>query len=143
MELIESVPNKSDHVGMWGALLGACKVHGNLVIARKAVDALLKLEPQNEASNVILSRTYAATNRWVDSYRVRKQMEERDLMKDVANSWIEVKNEMHKFPAKDQFHYQIGDIYKVLGKLVYHMKEAGYVPEPNLRLILDDDNDGG
>ncbi|KAK3419302.1 hypothetical protein EUGRSUZ_J01338 [Eucalyptus grandis] len=145
MELIESVSNKSNHVGMWGALLGACKVHGNLAIARKAVDALLNLEPQNAARYVMISSIYAATNRWDDSCRVRKQMEERALTKDVANSWIEVKNEMHKFPAKDQFQYQMGDLYEVLGKLAYHMKEAGYVPEPNLTLILenDDDDDGG
>ncbi|KAI3427453.1 uncharacterized protein J3R85_009494 [Psidium guajava] len=131
MDLMESVSDKSDHVGMWGALLGACKVHGNLVIARKAVDALLKLEPRNAARYVMLSSIYAATNRWDDSCGVRKQMENRDLTKDVANSWIEVKNEMHKFPAKDRFHYRIGDIDEVLGKLACHMKEAGYVPEPN------------
>ncbi|KAL3741375.1 hypothetical protein ACJRO7_016933 [Eucalyptus globulus] len=120
MELIESVSNKSKHVGMWGALLGACKVHGNLVIARKAVDALLNLELQNAARYVI----------WDDSCGVRKQMEERDLTKDVANSWIEIKN-------------NIGDTYEVLRKLAYHKKEAGYVPEPKLRLILDDDDDDG
>ncbi|KAK2632550.1 hypothetical protein EUGRSUZ_L01410 [Eucalyptus grandis] len=124
IELIDSVSNKSNHVGMWGAILGACKVRGNLVISRKAVDALLNLEPRNAARYVMLSRVYAATNGWDDSCRVRKKMEERDLTKDVACSWIEVKKEMHKFPAKDQFHHWIGDLYEVLKKLAYHMKEA-------------------
>ncbi|PKI79425.1 hypothetical protein CRG98_000172 [Punica granatum] len=140
MEIIERVPDKSNHVGLWGSFLGACRVHGNLDVARRAAEALFELEPRNAGRYVMLSNIYAADNRWDDARRVRKLMEERGLRKDLANSWIEVKDVRHEFAAKERYHGQIDCVYDVLRRLTDHIKESGYVPKTNSTYIsLDDD----
>ncbi|CAN1753920.1 Pentatricopeptide repeat-containing protein At5g44230 [Linum perenne] len=45
MEFVERTPVLSDHVGIWGALLGACRIHQNVDLAMKAAETLFKMEP--------------------------------------------------------------------------------------------------
>ncbi|XP_026406437.1 pentatricopeptide repeat-containing protein At2g21090-like [Papaver somniferum] len=125
VKFVETAPSKLDRCGMWAALLGACRVHGNLDIARKAAEALFELEPRNSGRYVSLSNIYAATGRWDDARRVRNLMKERSLEKEVAYSWIEVRSQRHGFVAKDKYHCQMEEIYNIASELVSHM-EAGY-----------------
>ncbi|KAL5557015.1 hypothetical protein UlMin_039251 [Ulmus minor] len=63
------------------ALLGACRVHGNVEIGEKMGRKLVDLDPENSRSYVMLYNIYAAAERWMDAERVRSEMEKRGLKK--------------------------------------------------------------
>ncbi|XP_010246195.1 PREDICTED: putative pentatricopeptide repeat-containing protein At5g37570 [Nelumbo nucifera] len=85
--LIESMPVEP-HAGAWGALLGACRLHGNIEIGEVVAGRLFELEPLNAGNYVLLSNIYAAADRWLDVSKVRHKMRERGVRKIPGCSWI-------------------------------------------------------
>ncbi|KAL2504668.1 Pentatricopeptide repeat-containing protein [Abeliophyllum distichum] len=139
LEVIEKAPNGSDHIGMWGALLGACRVHGNLELARRTARALFALEPKNTGRHVMLSNIYATAGMWDDAHRVRRLVNDSGLKKEAGSSWIEVKNARHEFIAEDMFHSEIEEIHELLQSLVDQMKDAEYMPHIKIPLFPEYD----
>lgn len=76
------------HAGAWGALLWACKIHGDITLGKEVAGRLFKIEPQNAANYVLLSDMYAASNQWSDVNHVRNQMIEKGIRKLRGCSWI-------------------------------------------------------
>lgn len=62
-------------------------------------------------------------------------MKDVGIKKGTGYSWITVKNRVHVFQAKDNFHERNNEIQAMLVKLRREMKEAGYVPDTNLSLF--------
>eukprot|EP01018_Ginkgo_biloba_P033469 Gb_14617 [translate_table: standard] len=125
------------NVAIWGALLGACRIHGNVELGKKAAEHLLELEMQDAGTYVLLSNIYAAAGRWDDVTNVRKMMRARRVKKQPGCSWIEIKNRTHTFVAGDRLHPQSEEIYAELQSLSEQLKEAGYVADTNLVLMHD------
>uniref|UniRef100_A0A0E0K127 Uncharacterized protein n=1 Tax=Oryza punctata TaxID=4537 RepID=A0A0E0K127_ORYPU len=123
--------------GSWGALLGACHVHGNVEIAEEVAEALFQLEPENSGRYVMLSNIYSAAGQWDDARQVRALMKGKGLRKDQAYSWIEVQRAKHMFVADDTSHREANEIYEMLDKLFHHMLIIGdAVEDKQGKLVL-------
>eukprot|EP01018_Ginkgo_biloba_P039317 Gb_36398 [translate_table: standard] len=132
---INKMPIKPD-VGVWGSLLGACRIHINIEVGEHAAEQLLELDPQNTAPYVLLSDIYAASGRRDSIEKVRKMMQDRRVKKKPGLSWIVVNKQVNSFLVGDRSHPQTQNIYAELERLSGQMKAAGYVPDT--RYVLND-----
>ncbi|XP_008453700.2 pentatricopeptide repeat-containing protein At1g09190 [Cucumis melo] len=83
--LIKSMPMQPNAT-LWGALLGACRTHGNLKLAEMAVKELISLEPWNSGNYVLLSNMLAEEGRWEEVENVRQWMREKSVKKAPGQS---------------------------------------------------------
>eukprot|EP01018_Ginkgo_biloba_P031529 Gb_16954 [translate_table: standard] len=130
---INKMPTEPN-AAVWGALLGACRIHNNPKLGEHAAECLLELAPQNDGTYVLLSNIYAAAGRWDDVAKVRKLMKDRGVKKQLGCSWVEVKNKVHAFTVGDRSHPQAKEIYATLELWAGEMEAAGYVPNMNFAL---------
>ncbi|KAG6474878.1 pentatricopeptide repeat-containing protein At5g39350-like [Zingiber officinale] len=89
-DLIQGMPFQPNHA-VWGALLGACVIHGNVELGELAAKHLFEIEPENTGNYVLLGNIYAAAGRWEDVESVRGLMTGRGLKKAPGSSLIEAK----------------------------------------------------
>ncbi|XP_058108628.1 pentatricopeptide repeat-containing protein At2g33760-like [Magnolia sinica] len=133
LELMDTMTVEKDE-GLWGALLGACRIHGNIGLAEKAANCLLELQPRNPGYYVLLSNIYANAGRWEDVAKVRDMMTNRGLKKTPGWTWIEIDNKTHQFSVGDRIHPQSEEIYRMLESLRKKLEMAGYIPDTNFVL---------
>lgn len=120
-EFIKKIPVAPDSV-MWGALLGGCVSHGNLELGQIAADKLIELEPNNTGNHVMLANLYAYAGRWSDLARTRQKMKDRRMHKSPGCSWIEDRDEIHKFRSSDRSHDRSEEIYAIIDSLTPNLK---------------------
>ncbi|CAL8170847.1 unnamed protein product [Prunus armeniaca] len=130
---INEMPMKPDKF-LWASLIGGCRIHGNLKLAKRAAEALFEIEPENPATYITLANIYATGGMWDEVTKVRKTMDERGLIKKPGLSWIEIKREVHVFLVGDKSHLRYDEIHFFLHELSKRMKEEGYVPDTNFVL---------
>ncbi|KAG8098920.1 hypothetical protein GUJ93_ZPchr0013g37077 [Zizania palustris] len=121
--MIDGMPFEPDAL-IWKTLLASCKLHRNLDIGKLAAGRLMELSERDSASYVLMSSIYAMHGEWDDAGKVRRRMDETGVKKDAGCSWIEIKNEVHAFAARDTSHPDSASIYRMLGELVAVMKNT-------------------
>ncbi|CAM6078111.1 unnamed protein product [Sphagnum tenellum] len=121
---------------VWRALLGACRVHGNIEIGEHAAKKVIELDPGDAAGYVLLSNIYAAAGKWDLSSNIQQQRLERGVNKQPGCTWIEVNHELHSFTVDDRDHPQISEIHAELSRLSKQMNDIGYVPDT--KFVLHD-----
>lgn len=72
----------------WGALLGACRIYGELELAEIAGKALFEIEPENAANYVLLAKMFASVGRHEEAQRMRREMKERRVKVVPGSSWV-------------------------------------------------------
>ncbi|XP_042377825.1 pentatricopeptide repeat-containing protein At3g12770-like [Zingiber officinale] len=126
-EFIKGMPMEPE-LTVWGALLNACKIHGNVRLGEYAAKHVFALEPLNAGHYVKLSNIYASAGMWSDVAKVRVLMKQRGVVKAIGCSTIDLKGELHSFRAGDRSHPRMNDILAMLGEMERKLKESGFVP---------------
>ncbi|XP_054800745.1 putative pentatricopeptide repeat-containing protein At5g52630 [Prosopis cineraria] len=131
---INNMPFEPNAFG-WCSFLGACKVHGDKERGKLAAEKLMKLEPENGGTHVLLSNIYAKEGQWEDVRSLRKMIRDGNIKKLPGYSWVDIQNKTHIFGAEDCSHPQKKEIYEKLDSLLDQIKNAGYVSQTELVLV--------
>ncbi|KAK8968275.1 Pentatricopeptide repeat-containing protein [Platanthera guangdongensis] len=108
------------------SLLGACRLHGDMDMGKRAAEALMEKVPFESGAYVLMSNIYADAGEWENAARLRRQMRDRGVKKEVAYSWVDVgiadSLYMHKFSSGDKTHPLSEEIYRVAECLSLEMR---------------------
>lgn len=88
-KFIERMPVEPDD-GVWGALLGACRIHGNVELAELVAAHLSQSDPQTTTPYALMLIVYAEASRWEDEAKLRNLMRQKELRKLPGLSFVEV-----------------------------------------------------
>ncbi|XP_009146721.1 putative pentatricopeptide repeat-containing protein At3g11460, mitochondrial [Brassica rapa] len=116
MGFIESMPIEPDGA-VWGALLGACKIHKNVDMAEVAFAKVIEFEPMNIGYYVLMSNIYTDSKNQEGIWRIRVMMRERGFKKEPGYSYVEHMGRVHLFLAGDRSHEQTEEVYRMLDEL--------------------------
>ncbi|KAI4336412.1 hypothetical protein L6164_014943 [Bauhinia variegata] len=101
IEMIKRMPNGGD-IFVWGGLLGGCRIHGNVEIAKKAAEQVMQLKPDDGGVYSILANIYAHTEQWDDLAKIRKSLSaNKRVKKNTGFSLIRLNDRFleHEFDA--------------------------------------------
>ncbi|XP_021737063.1 pentatricopeptide repeat-containing protein At5g40410, mitochondrial-like [Chenopodium quinoa] len=126
VNLIRSMPMEPNS-GVWGALLGACRIHNNVELGKEAADNLFLLNSSDHRNYIMMSNIYSASGHWKDASKIRSMMKGRRLVGDPGYSLIEHGNRVYQFVVGDQSHPNSDKIYAKLEEIVRKVHEAGLV----------------
>ncbi|XAR69760.1 hypothetical protein NMG60_11001470 [Bertholletia excelsa] len=124
LRLVHTMPAEPDGA-VWGALLGACKIHKNVPLAELAFEQVIKLEPTNIGYYVLMSNIYTEADIFEGVLKIRVMMRDRKLKKDPGYSYVDYEGKTHLFVAGDRSHPQIEKIYGMLDELEVLVEELG------------------
>ncbi|KAL1556861.1 pentatricopeptide repeat-containing protein, mitochondrial-like protein [Salvia divinorum] len=121
MAFIEKMPMQPGS-DIWGALLSACVVVGNVAVAERAGEELAALEPGSSIWRIALANAYAAAGKWEKVAELRGAGR---LRKEGGWSSVNVEGSEFDFFAGDTRHPERAMIYDVVECLKFHMRDDG------------------
>ncbi|XP_015876142.3 pentatricopeptide repeat-containing protein At1g11290, chloroplastic [Ziziphus jujuba] len=137
-DFIQKMPTEPG-ISVFGAMLGACRIHKNVELGEKAAKKIFELNPEEGGYHVLLSNIYATASMWDKMAKVRTVMEKKGLQKTPGCSLVDLRNEVHSFYSGSTSHPQSKQIYAFLQTLGDKIKAAGYVPDTNSIHDVEDD----
>ncbi|XP_009371170.2 pentatricopeptide repeat-containing protein At5g48910 [Pyrus x bretschneideri] len=139
-ELILNMPIQPDDV-TWKALLGACKMQGNIDIGKGVAEILMDLAPRDSGSYIALSNMYASLGNWEEVAKVRLRMKDMDIRKDPGGSSIELDGAIHEFVVEDDSHPRAGEIHSMLEEISEKLSLEGHRPNTTQVLLNMDEEE--
>ncbi|XP_050229772.1 pentatricopeptide repeat-containing protein At5g48910-like [Mercurialis annua] len=86
-ELIVTMPIQSNDV-VWGALLAACRIYGDVDMGERVVKKLIELKPDEGGYYILLRDIYVASSRTAEVNDMRQAMQESGATKNPGCSWV-------------------------------------------------------
>lgn len=137
-EFIQKMPVEPG-ISVYGAMLGACRIHKNSELGEKAANKLFELNPTDGGYHVLLANIYATISKWDKVAKVRTMMEKKGIQKTPGCSLVDLRNEIHCFYSGSTSHPQSKQIYAFLETLGDEIRAVGYVPDLNSIHDVEDD----
>ncbi|KAB1223661.1 hypothetical protein CJ030_MR2G011706 [Morella rubra] len=137
-EFILSMPLRPD-ASIWGSLLSACHARGDIKVAERVSEEIIKLTSVDTGYYVLVSNLYAALAKWDQVRMIRKSLKAKGRKKQPGCSWMEIHNMVYVFGTGDKSFEQYEEVYKLLGVLAGLLAKEGYVAD--LRFVLHDVED--
>ncbi|KAJ0080141.1 hypothetical protein Patl1_24293 [Pistacia atlantica] len=108
VELVKNLPIIPD-ANVWGALLGACRIHGNTKLGSWAAEHLIKLKPEHCWYNTPLSNMYAEAGKSDMANKIRELMKLIGEKKNPGYSWDQSRDQVQAFVVGEVMeNYTIG-----------------------------------
>ncbi|KAK1662119.1 hypothetical protein QYE76_050278 [Lolium multiflorum] len=105
-DLINRMPFAPDE-SIWGALLGACKMHKNVELGRLVARRIIEVNPDGAKTYILLANIYAAGNKWGEYAVTRRLLRGIGNRKEAGISWIDVNDKMYSFNTADSSSCQV------------------------------------
>ncbi|RLM98026.1 hypothetical protein C2845_PM06G34070 [Panicum miliaceum] len=87
IQVIERMPFAPD-ASVWGALLGACRLYGNVELAVEVGQKLMALGPQQSGRYVTVTNVFLEDGNWQAGVRMGEVMQEAGIKKIVGQSSV-------------------------------------------------------
>lgn len=85
VEMIKGMPSGGD-VFAWGGLLGGCRIHGNVEIAKQAAQQVMEIKPEDGGVYSVMANIYANTEQWDDLVKIRRSLGANRRAKKITGS---------------------------------------------------------
>ncbi|XP_024027148.1 pentatricopeptide repeat-containing protein At3g20730 [Morus notabilis] len=81
--------NIKPNASVWGSILGACSVYGNMSLGEVAAKHLFQMDPNNSVNYVALASLYSAAGGWDNAGKIRSLIEMKNLKKERGCSLLQ------------------------------------------------------
>ncbi|KAM7253417.1 hypothetical protein ACFE04_026035 [Oxalis oulophora] len=123
--LVRDMPMEPDSYVL-GALLNACRVHGDTDLGEETVESLVEQCLDHDGVHVLLSNIYASAHEWGSVVKVRSGMKEKKVKKVPGCSLVEVDGRVCEFIAGDRSHVFMDQIMLLLYRIDEHFKSIPF-----------------
>lgn len=138
---MNKMPVEPDAV-LWRSLIRACQIHGDAERGDRLMKHLevLKLDSNDSGSYVILRNICASEGKWQENGKMRAFTNQREFLKALGYSRIEIEGEVHEFTTGELGHHDVEKINGKLDEITLNLSCEGYDPKhSDLLLDIDDE----
>ncbi|CAO2834473.1 unnamed protein product [Amaranthus hypochondriacus] len=123
---------------LWGSLLSASRFLGRVDIAAEASKWLLEAKQQIDTVYVSMSNIHVFSGNWENAQSIRSEMKRIGVKKKPGCSWVEIKDSVYVFYARDLSSFpRSAEVLDLLKDMETRMKERGYVAGSRGLVLVD------